>query len=696
MEASTTPPALQRRKNGFEASCENCRKAKAKCDHQSPCSRCVRQGKTCFFHPAPMSFVRRPDQASGIKRRASSPVREPRRPAPAARTELETPNPLTLHTGAILGYSRRPAAFRVGYMGSTGFGAILQEYKNASQWENPDGQPHDSTNRQPFWYEGGPGVRFGSSILAWLPRRETFERVIQYLDHQSFTQSFSAPAMKHFSKEFWREYGDQLRESPQSAGHHKAAEALTANTRKPLPFPSSNEEWLRSISGSNTRWELVGEVFISMASTAFSLPLHDPLYSELIPAATGKKSFACTMLECADACCLLSDEVATQNHLLQVVLLNDIVGLQSMLGGDTSTDLWKRVGALAAAVTGLGLHLRPSDAESRSALYRETRSELFTRAFGTDKALATFVGRPPLLSSRFVSALMPLDVPRDLLYAESSVAELEKTVDEHGWNLAGKLFPQTQRRALYLMDVLRDEILELSLSTQPPFDLAGRINDLRYRLDATFGQLPGVYHSLFNKRLISEHEQHEITAVASVQLVHLHNVFLVERIDHPGKDERRLLQAARDILGMIVDYWSERDRYPPYRDVIHWYICCYGIPAASSLAIDLWLQTLTSRAGSGSPHRASVIQALSVFVACLEWVGPDEGNYILCARVAKMIQNILERALTPENPEPPLPAPSVPEGFDLTDISLADMPAFGQDWENWFDIPSGWTGAMQY
>lgn len=103
---------------------------------------------------------------------------------------------------------------------------------------------------------------------------------------------------------------------------------------------------------------------------------------------------------------------------------------------------------------------------------------------------------------------------------------------------------------------------------------------------------------------------------------------------------------------------------------------------------------MTPHTNPASNHRASVIQNLSVFVACLEWVGPDEGNYILCARVAKMIQNILERALAP-HPDPPMPAPSA-AGFDLTDISLDDMPSFGQDWENWFDLNSGWTGAMQY
>lgn len=46
------------RRNGQRQSCEPCRLSKLRCDHESPCSRCVRRNKTCYFHPAPMSRAR--------------------------------------------------------------------------------------------------------------------------------------------------------------------------------------------------------------------------------------------------------------------------------------------------------------------------------------------------------------------------------------------------------------------------------------------------------------------------------------------------------------------------------------------------------------------------------------------------------------------------------------------------------------
>ena len=54
----TDEPEVKRvRRNGIKSSCEFCRKSKLACDHEHPCSRCVRRGRKdeCFYHPCPMS-----------------------------------------------------------------------------------------------------------------------------------------------------------------------------------------------------------------------------------------------------------------------------------------------------------------------------------------------------------------------------------------------------------------------------------------------------------------------------------------------------------------------------------------------------------------------------------------------------------------------------------------------------------------
>jgi len=69
----------------------------------------------------------------------------------------------------------------------------------------------------------------------------------------------------------------------------------------------------------------------------------------------------------------------------------------------------------------------------------------------------------------------------------------------------------------------------------------------------------------------------------------------------------------------------------------------------------------------------------------------SDGNFVLCGRVRKMIKYILDRVLAPDFI--PAEAPSqVVSGFDLADISLADIPLFGTDLGNWFDA-ADWTSA---
>lgn len=112
---------------------------------------------------------------------------------------------------------------------------------------------------------------------------------------------------------------------------------------------------------------------------------------------------------------------------------------------------------------------------------------------------------------------MPLDVPTREFFEESSIAELAQRVDENGWNRTGQIYPATGRRARYILEVLKDEILELSLSPFPR-DFNTRINDLRYRLDGTMAQLPVVFHKKFDKSLLAEKTIYEVALIAQVQV----------------------------------------------------------------------------------------------------------------------------------------------------------------------------------
>lgn len=127
--------------------------------------------------------------------------------------------------------------------------------------------------------------------------------------------------------------------------------------------------------------------------------------------------------------------------------------------------LWRRHGALASAITSLGLHRGSDPTNSPSFMVAELRKHIFAAAFIQDKQLCTFTGRPPTLSRRYSVYQLPLDLTsQELMLDEETINEIISTkLDAAGWRKEPHLTPSTTSRAWMMMAMLRDEILELSL-----------------------------------------------------------------------------------------------------------------------------------------------------------------------------------------------------------------------------------------
>lgn len=129
----------------------------------------------------------------------------------------------------------------------------------------------------------------------------------------------------------------------------------------------------------------------------------------------------------------------------------------------------------------------------------------------------------------------------------------------------------------------------------------------------------------------------------------------------------------------------ELRRYPEHSDAVHWLIAGYGISAASALGIDLLKSTSYAAKPTKPFRRSEVIQDLSVFVVALDWVRPTDGNYVLCGRVKKMLEHILDLALSPSTHEMDSTL-GFPEGFDLDGFSSTGIPTFGTELDSWFKM----------
>jgi hypothetical protein len=84
-----------------------------------------------------------------------------------------------------------------------------------------------------------------------------------------------------------------------------------------------------------------------------------------------------------------------------------------------------------------------------------------------DKVIVSFTGRPPLMSYRYASTPLPLDLrDEDLLSDGATLARAVAALDGNGWNTSGGVYSVTLLRARSMLAFIRDELVEIALSTQ--------------------------------------------------------------------------------------------------------------------------------------------------------------------------------------------------------------------------------------
>lgn len=95
----------------------------------------------------------------------------------------------------------------------------------------------------------------------------------------------------------------------------------------------------------------------------------------------------------------------------------------------------------------------------------EARRRIVCQIFITDKFLAAFVGRPALLTRRFCSIQLPLDLDDRILLSDNETFQRHRSrLDNHGWDVDGRLHSASILRVRTMVALIRDEILEIGLS----------------------------------------------------------------------------------------------------------------------------------------------------------------------------------------------------------------------------------------
>lgn len=120
-----------------------------------------------------------------------------------------------------------------------------------------------------------------------------------------------------------------------------------------------------------------------------------------------------------------------------------------------------------------GLHdNRAKSSPHMSSVPTEIRRRIGCQVFVVDKFLATFVGRPPLLTKRFCSIKPPLDLEESALLSDKETFQRRsQLLDQDGWNTGGRIYSSSLLRVRMMIALARDEILEVVLAQDGAYDI---------------------------------------------------------------------------------------------------------------------------------------------------------------------------------------------------------------------------------
>jgi len=256
--------SVGKRRNGLQPACENCRKAKVRCDitsSETACARCRKRKTplTCVFLQAPMT--RRtldPPLNKGTSPSLSQSQSQSNSP------DLSTDTPQSSHnistTSAV---SSKKSSYTPGYLGSTSYLATLQHSELRPPDDNIAG---DISKPNPS------EVSLGVDILKNLPDEKTCHMLLNYyLSNTTGLTGLPRSSAKHILGSIFTTFGASLQIPHIDHKLEEISRQIIETSQTYWPDPDNATEWVASMSGSSIRWEVIGLLYIAFAYAIIAL-----------------------------------------------------------------------------------------------------------------------------------------------------------------------------------------------------------------------------------------------------------------------------------------------------------------------------------------------------------------------------------------------------------------------------------------
>ncbi|OQD97268.1 hypothetical protein PENVUL_c084G01138 [Penicillium vulpinum] len=659
------------RRNGQLASCEPCRMSKLRCDHTSPiCERCERRGLHCTYHPAPLT-----KPLTGI------------RPEKKRRVVCESDsasNASRLQNENDVWTRKQASVSAPGFLGQTSYSDAFTDTRNGLLVGVPYLTSHDN------FPVDQKRINLGARVLALLENLSFYRDVVtaRFKIWKGWSLGWPVTNMIFTVVEkMWNSLENEGMDTNERA-LFLSKKLFETHSRGLEVHPSMTWEDFQSAAAG--RWELIGMIFTLTGLATDWVPHSDPIFMR--QNTMDPKSLAITATAVGDICLQFCDSSGIVNDIVGWLLLHQ-VSLLAIVYGESDFRPWRKLGDLSTTVFALGLH---QDSSTKVPFFlSEMRKRTMVAAYSMDKVLATFLGRPPLISWRYCDIQMPLDLSVEEIFADSVVrdAAIARLDEKSGWNLESSLMKGTWPRIALITSVLREKVLELSLSCQLDNlslrveQLSRESRELRQGLPEFLHWKPDIDGLVFSRV--------EYDLLFGIHIEFLDNDFLLYQTlaRRTQTQPEAIIGIAREILKALVTMISEKIRSrQPIKDIA-FNVCLPGLPSAGLLCAELLRQSRSTVISSfpGFP-RSEIIQNLTLFAAYLDTIiKPHDGNYRVAQQGQRAIRHVLDQVLSVEGLSSIVEDTRTSEKL-ISDASLLDGVNFDDH-----DLFLGWLdGNMQH
>ncbi|OQO11693.1 hypothetical protein B0A48_03420 [Cryoendolithus antarcticus] len=275
---------------------------------------------------------------------------------------------------------------------------------------------------------------------------------------------------------------------------HHAQEILRSSAREAVITSTTTVSELCAMY-SVPRIEMIGHIFaLAARGICYRLVRDEHKYEAL-----GQDLFRCSKLAQR-----LAYDLTPRPTDAMIWLAHENLQTLTLIEGDASLGVWRRLGDIANEVLALGFHREATHAASSTPFFlAEIRRRVFSSVYQYDKAYAILFDRPPRIASRYADCKAPLDLSDEQVLADTPEAlELIKTyVTEEGWNVREGFRSTTWARIRYSLGAFREELIEHYLGSGPaPTDevleeLSIRCCAIRDKDDCLSRDLPAIMYN---------------------------------------------------------------------------------------------------------------------------------------------------------------------------------------------------------